>query len=263
MTYRFQFSLRTVLLLLTALAISLALIVQVPHIFILIVSGACALAASLVAYQVAKNFRLRMGAVVASSFMLVAFTASWILFYILSLGPFISLSELDKKITGRHHLGRLAGVYCPAMQFNNLGLFRWHASHLLRWYFSQWIPEDAAGLPALYPTKISPNLVGTWQTGGTQVVNLRADGTGRAYGSLTTSDLIYCEWASDASEFAIYQYASKLSASAWMGCIVMNSAPTDRFEVVESSATHFKLRDKTGTIISLTRSPDNKLELAP
>jgi hypothetical protein len=115
----------------------------------------------------------------------------------------------------------------------------------------------------LHPTKISQELVGTWQTGGTQVVNLRPDGTGRAYASLTTSDLLYYEWASDASEFAIYQYASKRSASAWLGCAVMHAAPTDNFKVVELSSIHFKLRDNKGGIIALTRSHDNKLESAP
>jgi len=75
--------------------------------------------------------------------------------------------------------------------------------------------------------------------------------------------VMYYEWASDASKFAIYQYPSKRSPSAWLGYVVLNYTPTDIYDVVESSATHFKLRDKTGRIISLIKSSDNKLEFAP
>lgn len=255
MTCRFQFSLRSTLLLLTGLSISLAMILQVPHVFIFTVCCGCTLAASLAAYRIAKSFRPRTSIVLASISILAISIIAWAALYVLSLGPFIALCEIERKITGCHHLGRLAGVYRPAMQLNNSDWFRW--------YVGQWIPLGAVGLTALYPTKISPNLVGTWQTGGTQVVNLRRDGTGRAYGSLTSSDLLYFEWASDADKFAIYQYASQRSTPAWLGCVVMNSTPSDSYQVVESSATHFKLRDKTGRIISLMKSHDNKLESAP
>jgi hypothetical protein len=255
MNCRFQFSLRSILLLLTALAASLAGIMQVPRVYIFLISCLCALLASLAAYRITRNFRPRISSVFASLSLLFTCFAAWALLYVLSLGPFIALSEFERQITGQHHLGRLAVAYRPAMRLN-----RWK---LFRWYITPWIPPDAVGLNVLYPNRISQNLVGTWRTGGTQVVNLRSDGTGRAYGSLTTSDLIYCEWASDASKFAIYQYASKRSASAWLGCVFMNSPPTDSFQVVESSATHFKLRDNTGRIISLTKSSDNKLESAP
>ncbi len=250
-----QFSLRSLLLLVALFATSLAAIVQVPHIFAFAVSCVCAVVASLAANRNIKNFRPRLFAVLASISVLSTWIAAWTLLYILSLGPFIALSELDRKMTGQHHLGRLASVYRPAMRLNDSDLFRW--------YIGQWIPPDAVGLHGSYPTNISQNLVGTWQTGGTQVVNLRRDGTGRAYGSLTTSDVIYFEWASDASKFAIYQYASKRSASAWLGCAVMNSIPTDSYKLVEFSATHFELHDKSGRIISLTRTHDNKLESAP
>jgi hypothetical protein len=260
MSWRFQFSLRTILLVVTGLAISLAMLVQVPHVFIFIVCAICAVVASLAAYRFIKNFRPRIGFVFVAITTFAASIAVWTLFYVLSLGPFITFCEMERTITGQHHLGRLADVYRPALRLSHLDFFR---LGFFRWYVAQWIPPDAVGLPALYPTKISQELVGTWQTGGTQVVNLRSDGTGRAYGSLTTSDVLYCEWASDASELAIYQYASKRSASAWLGCVVMNAAPTDCFRVIELSADHFTLRDKTGRIISLTRSHDNKLESAP
>jgi len=75
--------------------------------------------------------------------------------------------------------------------------------------------------------------------------------------------VLYCEWTSNTNEFAFYQFASKRSLPAWFGHAAMNYAPTDKYDLVEVSAAQFKLRDKTGRIISLTRTQDTELESSP
>src|SRR5437868_3673787 len=196
-----QFSLRTLLLSIAAIAISLAAILQVPHWFVFALSTISVVLTSLAAYR--ARARPRLGVPLIASAI-----AAWIVFYVVSLGPFIGLSESDRKITGRHHLGRLAQAYLPAMRLNHLKAFRW--------YTSQWIPADAVGLHELYPYKTSPQLIGTWQTDTASHVNLRADGTGRAI-ALTGEfkpKVLYFEWTSDGNSFALFQYASKRSARA-------------------------------------------------
>jgi len=245
MTWRFQLSLRAIFLLITGIAIALAAVIQVPHVFVFALSFLAVSSAAVLCLR-ATNSRVRIVS-------LLALLATGAVFYVLSFGPLIALSEMERRITGQIHLGRLAVAYGPAMRLNQMQEFRW--------YQSQWIPQDAMGLHLVYPTHISPNLVGTWQTGGDQVVNLRHDGTGRAYGR--PAEPLYFEWSSDASEFAIYQYSSKRNPDAWLGQVFMNYSPSDRYQVVESSATHFKLREKSGRIITLTKSHDTLLESAP
>jgi hypothetical protein len=243
-----QFSLRSLLSLVAALAISLATILQIPHWFVFGLSIIGAILASLAVYRARTNSRLRL--------LTAAALPAWLAFYILSLGPFIALSEFDRRITGQHHLARLAQAYVPVMRLNHLTTFRW--------YMSQWTPADAIGLHELCPSKFSPELVGTWQTGTAIHVNLRADGTGRAIDRAgDKTKVLYFEWTSDANEFAIYQYASKRSAPAWFGHEAMSYAPTDSYDLVEVSEPQFKLRDKAGAIHSPTRTQDKELESSP
>jgi hypothetical protein len=253
MTRRFQFSLRSFLSFVAALSISLAAILQVPHWFVFVLSGVSVILTSRAAYRARARPRLLLGLIAAA-------IPAWIAFYALSLGPFIALSESDHKITGRHHLGRLAQAYLPAMRLNHLQAFRWYAS--------QWIPADAAGLHTLHASQLSPGLVGTWHTGTANHVNLRSDGTGRAIDRTGErpdykAKVLYFEWTSDGSELVIYQYASKRSPSAWFGRAALNRAPTDKFDVIEVSAAQCKLAYKTGAIILLTRTQDNELEAGP
>jgi len=246
MTRRFQFSVSSLLLLVTLIAVSLAAIIQVPHVFVFALGLAAVVFASRTAYRQSRNALPRLH-------VLLALIAAWLVFYALSLGPFIFLSEIERKITGYYHLGRLASVYRPAIAFNHWRPFRW--------YVTPWIPPDAVGLHRLYPAKISPELVGTWQVeqdAGHRVI-LRADGTGLAPFS-PPQQQIYFEWTSDANEFALYQYSSKRSVSAWFGRVLMDSAPTDTEDLIERSPTHFKLRHKNGTTSLLTRTQDNTLE---
>lgn len=109
-----QFSLRSLLLLTAILAISLAAIIQVPHVFVFALSGIAAGLASFTAYRARFSARLRLFAILAAAI-------AWTAFYLLSLGPFIALSELDRKLTGSHHLGQLAGAYLPAMRLIHTG----------------------------------------------------------------------------------------------------------------------------------------------
>jgi hypothetical protein len=255
MGWRFQFSLRFALLLVTGLAISLAAIVQVPHIFVFAIGCLFAAAACLAAYRTTRTLRLRFGAVLTFIGAAFTFLATWTLFYILSLGPFIALSEIERKITGHHHIGRLAGAYRPVLaHLNNKKL------QSFRWYVSRWIPPDAVGLHALNPARISPDLTGTWKTQSGCVLNLRANGTGLA--RLYSNPRHYFEWTSEANVFAIHDWGSKRDAFAWFGCEMMNRT-WDEYDVFETSTTQFKLRDKTGKIYLVTRIQDTELESAP
>jgi hypothetical protein len=251
MPRRFQFSIRLLLAIITILAVSLAAILQVPHVFVFAIGMAGVIFTSLTTYRQVKNARPRLH-------LLLALIVTWFAFYVLSLGPFIFLSEIERKLTGQYHVGRLATVYRPAMRLNHWGSFRW--------YVIQWIPPDAVGLHELNPTNLSPDLVGAWQMvgdTGRRLVNLRADGTGQEQYFNPPQTGIYFEWTSNANEFAIYQFGSKRSAFAWFGRVLMDYAPTDTFDVVECSATHFKLRDKSGITCTLTRAKDREPESFP
>jgi hypothetical protein len=181
-----------------------------------------------------------------------AFVAVWLVFYVLSLGPFILLSEVEREITGQFHVGRLANAYRPVViHLNNTQSFRW--------YVSQWIPPNAVGLHALYPPQILPDLIGTWQSDVRSLVNLRADGTGRARFP-PGNQRQYYEWTADANEFALYTWGSKQSAYAWFGREMLNQAWLDKFDLIEVSETQFKLRNQNGKVISFTKTHDAVLE---
>jgi len=261
MTWRFQFSLRTTLLLLTGLAISLAAVVQVPHVLIFAVSCASAFIASYAAYRIAKSFRPRISIVLASISVLIAFTASWSLLYILSLGPFIALSEFERRITGQFHLGRMAPAYLPiVMRFDNIVMpldnYGW-----FRWYTNEWIPPDAEGLHALTPNKAMPALVGTWKGEWGQLINFRSNGTSRA--DLLDSRTVYSEWECDRGQITDFPFESKRSVKAWFGRKMLNQGWVNQWNVDEVSEGHFQFHHDTGRIIKFIRVEDAKLESAP
>jgi hypothetical protein len=168
------------------------------------------------------------------------------------MGPFIALSEVEKKISGRYNVGRLRNVYRPAM----LGYLSWEP---FRCYVNKWIPSDATGLHVTNQVNGLQPLVGTWKGEFGNLLNLRQDGTAR---SRRGTEIGYFEWTLDSNEFTTYQYASKRSASAWFGRVWLNYAPTDS-SVAEISATHFWLRDSAGKTYQFTRTQDTELESAP
>jgi hypothetical protein len=248
MSSRCQFSLRALMSLVAAVSISLAAVLQVPHWFVFGLSSIWLLLASLAPFRVKSNPRLRFR-------LFAAAVPAWLCFYVLSFGPFIALSEFDRKISGQHHVARLAPAYLPAMRLNRFEAFRWYAS--------RWIPADAAGLHELHNGRLPRELVGTWQTDTAMLVNLRADGTGRAIAlsGEFKPKVIYFEWTLNTNELAIYQFGSKQSPFAWFGRAAMNYAPTDKFDLIEPSQSKFKLREiKAGRIVSLTRTQDAQLE---
>ena len=246
MPRRIQFSISLLLAIITIVAVSLAAIVQVPHVFVFALALGSVIFISLTAYRQAKNLWLRLP-------LLLVFIAAWFIFYVLSLGPFIVLCEFDRQLTGQHHIGRLAGAYRPVViHFNNTKSFQW--------YVRRWIPPNAVGLHALYPPKILPEFIGTWQSDVASLVNNRADGTGRARFLPAGDQRLYFEWAADANEFKLYTWGSKQSAYAWFGREMMNRPWLDKLELIEVSEGQFKLRTQNGKVISFTKTQDAELE---
>ena len=168
----------------------------------------------------------------------------------LSLGPFIALSELEKKISGQYNVGRLRNAYRPAM----LGYV---IVDPFRWYVNRWIPLDATGLHVTNQVNGLQPLVGTWKGELGNVLNLRPDGTAR-WRSSSGAEVGYFEWTLDSNEFAFHQYAAKRSAHAWFGRVWLNYAPTDRLNVVDISATQFRLRDTDGTTYLFTKNSGHR-----
>ena len=168
----------------------------------------------------------------------------------LSLGPFIALSELEKKISGQYNVGRLRNAYRPAM----LGYV---IVDPFRWYVNRWIPLDATGLHVTNQVNGLQPLVGTWKGELGNVLNLRPDGPAR-WRSSSGAEVGYFEWTLDSNEFAFHQYAAKRSAHAWFGRVWLNYAPTDRLNVVDISATQFRLRDTDGTTYLFTKNSGHR-----
>jgi CDP-diglyceride synthetase len=97
---RYQFSLRSFLVFVTACPLAVAAVVRIPHVVVFTLSVACVVLASRAAYRTVKGSRPQLSLVLAS-------IIAWTVLYTLSLGPFIALSELEKKISGRYNVGRL------------------------------------------------------------------------------------------------------------------------------------------------------------
>ena len=114
----FQFSIRLLPAIITILAVALAAIVQVPQVFVFALGLAGVIFTSLTTYRQARDSRLRLH-------VLAALIVARLVFYALSIGPFILLSEFDRKLTGQHQIGRLASAYRPVVaHFNPAESFR-------------------------------------------------------------------------------------------------------------------------------------------
>jgi hypothetical protein len=64
-------------------------------------------------------------------------------------------------------------------------------------------------------------------------------------------------------EFAIHQYSEQYNWGWYVKRMVMDETPTDRFQVLEATPAEFKLRSRTGEVITFTRTEDRVLENAP
>lgn len=77
----------------------------------------------------------------------------------------------------------------------------------------------------------------------------------------------YFEWTlNESNELVIYQYSSRNIVGAWYSRALratVGLSPTDRYKVIESSPTGFKLRSAEGDVITFTATKDADLETAP
>jgi hypothetical protein len=198
----------------------------------------------------------------------VAVFAAWTVFYFLSIGPFIAVSEAERKLFDRSYLGPFGKAYRPVMVV--AALPRTCAEPLL-WYARTWIPRDATGLPVWtlgkgesYQVAMEP-FVGTWRNELGTVFHFRPDGTVR-YRFRGEKQIRYLEWTLRSDEFAFYQYSSRYSESpvAWFARrVMMNDTPTDRYRVAQTGPAQFQLHHSTGTTIIFTAVQDTALESAP
>ena len=245
---RYQFSLPSFLAFVTVYAAASAAIVQIPHVAVLVLGLTCAALVSRAAYRSIRRGRPRISLVLVS-------LAAWAICSILSVGPFIVLSEVERKISGRYHLASLGSGYYPVLLV--YGFMR-----PFRWYVNKWIPADAVGLQATDPDSDFRPLVGTWRGEMGNVIDFRPDGTARCR-HVSDEDISYFEWTCKSGQLATYQYSSKCSLPAWFGRDVLNYGPTDLKDVVGLTDTAFRLRGKTGKTYSYTRVVGTGLESAP
>jgi hypothetical protein len=254
---RYQFSMRSLFAFVTVCAFAIAF----PHVAVVTLSLVCVILTSRATYRSVRSFRPRLR-------LLFAFTLAWIVFYALSIGPFIAVSEFEKKMLGRYYIGRLGQAYRPLVIVAYLPPT---LAMPLLWYAKKWIPSYATGLPVTTQGNRGANrdsvapIVGTWKCETGAVLNIRPDGTAR-WRSPYDGTIGYLEWTLDSDEFAVYQYSSKYSdnAVAWFARrVMMDDRPTDRYSVVEIAPTRFRLRDGSGKTISFAADQDTELELAP
>jgi hypothetical protein len=238
-----------------------ALAIAYPHVAVFAASLVCVILTSRAAYRSVKGYRPRLRS-------LLACALAWTVFYALSIGPFIAVSEFEKKISGRYDLGPLAQAYRPLVIVGYLPR-PWIAP--LLWYVKSWIPPHATGLPVTTQGNRGANrdsatpIVGTWRCETGTVLNFRPDGTAR-WRSTYDAEIHYLEWTLDSDEFAVYQYSTRYSdhAVAWFARrVMMDDRPTDRYRLVGISPAQFQLRDRSGKTISFTAHQDRELELAP
>ena len=106
-------------------------------------------------------------------------------------------------------------------------------------------------------------LVGTWRGEGIgNILNIRSDGTARSQSSYPSNGIGYFEWTYDGKEFAFYQYGSRNSVGAWYSRAMRATVglpPTDRYEVIETSPTRFRLRAADGDVITFIATEDRDL----
>ena len=254
---RYQFSMRSLFAVVTVCAFA----IPFPHIAAFALSLVCVILASRATYKSVKRRRLRLR-------LVVAFTLAWIVFYALSIGPFIAVSEFEKKTLGRYYIGRVGQAYRPLVI---VGCLREPLFVPFRWYAERWIPPYATGLPITDRGNQGANrdsvaaLVGTWKCETGSVLNFRPDGTAR-WRSSYDGTIGYLEWTLDSDQLAVYQYSSRYgdNAVAWFARrVMMDDRPTDRYRVVEISPTQFRLRDGSGKTTLFAADRDRELELAP
>ncbi len=245
----YQFSIRAILAFVAGAGIAIAAIRNLPHLVIFIVSLGCFILACRSTYQSARASRLWLGLVFA-----IASTVAFVVLYVLSIGPFIALSEFEDRLGGHNNLKRASVVYRPVMVLYS-GPFAW--------YVDKWIPPTATGLRATLPPDDSLRpLVGTWEGEKGTVFNFRRDGSAR-YRLSSGSELKYLEWTVNNNRFVIWQYGSQHSASAWFGRDMIEYTPTERYLVDEILEDHFQLRDSAGKPHILRRTHDTDLEMVP
>ena len=247
----YQFSLRSFL----AFVALCALTAAVPHVVAFTLSFVLPILALRAAYRSMRRGRPRLGLILAS-------IVGWAVFYILSIGPFIVFSELDKRMTGRYHLGRLVNAYRPVRSLLFRRGMEYPFYYLFVPYVNAWIPPDADGLSAMNPVDGLQPFVGTWTGESGNVLNFRPDGTAR-WRSTPGEKLGYLEWTLDPKQLAIYQYAKRRSYTAWFGRVLLNLAPTNRMSVVDISDKQFRVRDTSGKTLLFIRTADSELESAP
>jgi hypothetical protein len=184
----------------------------------------------------------------------LASAVTFVILYVLSIGPFIALSEFEDRIGGHNNLKRVSVVYRPVMVLDS-GRFQW--------YVDKWIPPNATGLRAARPPDdgLRP-LVGTWKGEKGNVLTFRPDGSGR-YRSSSGTEIGYVEWTVNTNKFLLWQYGSQHSASAWFGRDMMEYPPTERFLVDEILEDQFQLRDPAGKPHRFRRTHDADLEMLP
>lgn len=243
----YQFSLLSLFAMVTAYAAAVVAIVKIPHVVVFTVASICVFLSSRAAYRSMRRGRTRMGLVLTS-------VVAWAVLGMLSIGPFIALSEAERRICGQYHIGSLGRTFRPVMILYFAGPFRW--------YVNKWIPSDATGLQAASLGDLQP-LVGTWKGDIGNLLNLRQDGTARWRSSSGDKEIGYFEWTLQSNEVAFYQYSSKRSLPAWLGRDVIDYSPTDRLTVEWVTATQFQLRSTTGQTTLFTRTQDPELESAP
>src|SRR5262245_129065 len=75
-------------------------------------------------------------------------------------------------------------------------------------------------------------IVGTWVGKNGNVLNIRADGTGRSRSSGSMGHFAYFEWTLVSREFRIFQYSRKHSFGWFARRALLDDTPTDCYEVI-------------------------------
>ena len=103
---RYHFSMRSLFAWVAASGFALAF----PHVAVFLVSLVCVVLASRATYRSVKGGRPRFS-------LIFAFMAAWTAFYALSIGPFIALSEFERRVFDRYYIGNSAELIsrCPLL----------------------------------------------------------------------------------------------------------------------------------------------------
>ncbi len=248
----YQFSMLAILVCMVGLGGVIVAIRKCPHYVIFLLSVVCFALACRSTYRNVKASQLWRASLFAAASL-----ATFVVLCVVSIGPFIALSELEYRVTGQSNLKRIGGVYRPVMVL--------YAGHFAT-YVNHWIPANAPGLRTAWPPddRLRP-MVGTWKGTKGNLLNFRSDGTAR-WRSTSGFERGYMEWAFDGSRFQIWQYGDRDTAYAWFGRAGTELAPTERYQVIEITEDTLELRnlrDTSGTPSRFQRTQDEDLERAP